>query len=94
MNAATSVPSTELAVRFALTFLLAFAFGYARQRGHKPIGFGTFNFVATWRRLEYRLDRETGNVVGVFALQGSGERLEAMLARLGRLDGLSALDLV
>jgi putative Mg2+ transporter-C (MgtC) family protein len=215
MNAATAVPPTELALRFALTFLVAFAFGYARQRGHKPIGFGTFIFVATgacalaltavnlapanplpllgavvtgigflgagaliksgdqiqgftsaasiwayaivgvtigvgeytvgltlyaltwfvllfdarlerigfgayrrrltvrvrepgtlelvqselaalgaWRRLEYRLDRGAGDVAAVFALQGGGERLEALLARLGRLDGLSAIELV
>jgi putative Mg2+ transporter-C (MgtC) family protein len=47
MSIETTVPSTEVAARFALTFLIAFAFGYARQRGHKPIGFGTFIFVAT-----------------------------------------------
>ncbi|MBN2095509.1 MAG: MgtC/SapB family protein [Candidatus Aenigmarchaeota archaeon] len=32
--------------RFILTFLLSFAFGLERQTSHKPIGFGTFTFVA------------------------------------------------
>lgn len=215
MNAASTVPSTELALRFALTFLIAFAFGYARQRGHKPIGFGTFIFVATgacalaitavnlaasnplpllgavvtgigflgagaliksgdqiqgftsaasiwtyailgvaigvgeytvgltlcvltwfvllfdahlermgfgayrrrltvrvrapgtleavqselggvtaWRRLEYHLDRGAGDVVAVFALQAGAGQLEALLARLEGLAGLSTLEQV
>jgi putative Mg2+ transporter-C (MgtC) family protein len=34
-------------MRLALTFVLAFAFGFARQKTHKPIGFGTFIFVST-----------------------------------------------
>jgi putative Mg2+ transporter-C (MgtC) family protein len=33
--------------RFILTFLLSFAFGLERQMDHKPVGFGTFIFVAT-----------------------------------------------
>lgn len=32
--------------RFGLTFILALIFGLNRQRSHKPIGFGTFSFVA------------------------------------------------
>lgn len=32
--------------RFILTFLLASLFGIERQRSHKPIGFGTYIFVA------------------------------------------------
>ncbi len=34
-------------LRLLLTFVLAFLFGLARQRAHKPIGFGTFTLVAT-----------------------------------------------
>ncbi len=33
-------------LRFVLTFVLALLFGFERQRSHKPIGFGTFTFVA------------------------------------------------
>ncbi len=33
-------------IRFGITFLLALVFGFERQRSHKPIGFGTFIFVA------------------------------------------------
>jgi uncharacterized membrane protein YhiD involved in acid resistance len=33
--------------RILLTFILALAFGIERQRAHKPVGFGTFTFVAT-----------------------------------------------
>lgn len=33
-------------IRFALTFLFSLVFGLERQRSHKPIGFGTFIFVA------------------------------------------------
>ena len=32
--------------RFILTFALSLTFGIARQRAHKPIGFGAFTFVA------------------------------------------------
>ncbi|MBE3072589.1 MAG: MgtC/SapB family protein [Acidobacteria bacterium] len=34
-------------LRLLLTFVLSFVFGLARQRAHKPIGFGTFTMVAT-----------------------------------------------
>ena len=34
-------------LRLLLTFVLSFLFGLARQRAHKPIGFGTFTMVAT-----------------------------------------------
>ncbi len=34
-------------LRFALTFILSIVYGIDRQRSHKPIGFGTFIFVAT-----------------------------------------------
>jgi len=34
-------------IRLLATAILSFAFGYARQRFHKPIGFGAFIFVAT-----------------------------------------------
>ncbi|MBU0615931.1 MAG: MgtC/SapB family protein [Nanoarchaeota archaeon] len=33
-------------LRFILTFLLALFFGIQRQRSHKPVGFGTYVFVA------------------------------------------------
>jgi putative Mg2+ transporter-C (MgtC) family protein len=33
-------------LRFLLTFIAASAFGLDRQRAHKPVGFGTFIFVA------------------------------------------------
>ncbi|HLC65538.1 MAG TPA: MgtC/SapB family protein [Candidatus Nanoarchaeia archaeon] len=33
-------------IRFTATFILALLFGLERQRSHKPIGFGTFIFVA------------------------------------------------
>ena len=32
---------------FAITFVLSFLFGIERQYSHKPIGFGTYTFVAT-----------------------------------------------
>lgn len=35
-----------LLARLLITFILSFIFGYERQRSHKPIGFGTFIFVA------------------------------------------------
>ncbi|NTV24438.1 MAG: MgtC/SapB family protein [Nanoarchaeota archaeon] len=34
-------------LRFILTFVLSFAFGLERQRSHKPVGFGTYTFVAS-----------------------------------------------
>ncbi|MBN2251980.1 MAG: MgtC/SapB family protein [Candidatus Altiarchaeota archaeon] len=37
---------SDTILRFALTFLMALVFGIERQRSHKPIGFGTFIFVA------------------------------------------------
>ncbi|MFH1916076.1 MAG: MgtC/SapB family protein [Nanoarchaeota archaeon] len=33
-------------VRFAIVFLFSFLYGYERQKAHKPIGFGTYIFVA------------------------------------------------
>jgi putative Mg2+ transporter-C (MgtC) family protein len=33
-------------LRFAITFFAAFIFGLERQRSHKPVGFGTFTYVA------------------------------------------------
>jgi putative Mg2+ transporter-C (MgtC) family protein len=41
------MPWSEFFIRFALAFVLSFLFGLERQRAHKPIGFGTFVFVAT-----------------------------------------------
>jgi uncharacterized membrane protein YhiD involved in acid resistance len=41
------VASTVIFFRFIITFLLSFAFGLERQMSHKPVGFGTFIFVAT-----------------------------------------------
>jgi putative Mg2+ transporter-C (MgtC) family protein len=38
---------TEVTIlRFLITFVLAFIFGIVRQKSHKPVGFGTFVFVA------------------------------------------------
>jgi len=37
----------DLLIKFFLTFILSLLFGIERQRRHKPIGFGTFIFVAT-----------------------------------------------
>ncbi len=34
------------ALRFIITFILSFLFGIERQYSHKPIGFGTYTFVA------------------------------------------------
>jgi uncharacterized membrane protein YhiD involved in acid resistance len=39
-------PSTETILRFIATIVLAVAFGLARQKLGKPIGFGTFVFVS------------------------------------------------
>lgn len=36
----------ELILRFVITFVAALLFGLERQKSHKPIGFGTFIFVA------------------------------------------------
>jgi putative Mg2+ transporter-C (MgtC) family protein len=36
----------EIAIRFLITFVLSAIFGLERQRAHKPIGFGSFVFVA------------------------------------------------
>ncbi|PJE81866.1 hypothetical protein COU58_00055 [Candidatus Pacearchaeota archaeon CG10_big_fil_rev_8_21_14_0_10_32_42] len=33
-------------IRILITFIFAIIFGFQRQRAHKPIGFGTFTFVA------------------------------------------------
>jgi putative Mg2+ transporter-C (MgtC) family protein len=33
-------------IKLALVFVFSFIFGYERQRAHKPIGFGTYLFVA------------------------------------------------
>jgi uncharacterized membrane protein YhiD involved in acid resistance len=41
------MPWSDFFFRFALAFVLSFLFGLERQRAHKPIGFGTFVFVAT-----------------------------------------------
>jgi len=38
------IPITIL--KFVITFVLSFIFGLNRQRAHKPVGFGTFIFVA------------------------------------------------
>lgn len=35
-----------VALRFVITFILSFLFGIERQYSHKPIGFGTYTFVA------------------------------------------------
>ena len=35
-----------VALRFIVTFVLSFLFGIERQYSHKPIGFGTYTFVA------------------------------------------------
>jgi putative Mg2+ transporter-C (MgtC) family protein len=37
---------TTICIRFLITFFFALIFGLERQRSHKPIGFGTFIFVA------------------------------------------------
>lgn len=38
--------TSEILLRFGITFLLSLIFGLERQRAHNPVGFGTFNFVA------------------------------------------------
>lgn len=35
-----------MVLRFFLVFVLSFAYGYQRQKNHKPVGFGTFILVA------------------------------------------------
>ncbi len=37
----------DFVLKLVFTFVPALAFGLQRQRGHKPIGFGTFVFVST-----------------------------------------------
>ncbi len=37
----------EIILRFLITFVLASIFGIERQYSHKPVGFGTYIFVAT-----------------------------------------------
>ncbi|MBU2497052.1 MAG: MgtC/SapB family protein [Nanoarchaeota archaeon] len=46
MNAIMNPSMNPILIKFAVTFLLALLFGFERQRSHKPIGFGTFVFVA------------------------------------------------
>lgn len=36
----------DIILKFVITFVLSFVFGFDRQRSHKPVGFGTFIFVA------------------------------------------------
>jgi putative Mg2+ transporter-C (MgtC) family protein len=36
----------SILLRFGIVFVLAFVFGLERQKAHKPIGFGTYIFVA------------------------------------------------
>lgn len=36
----------SILLRFVIVFVLAFVFGLERQKAHKPIGFGTYIFVA------------------------------------------------
>jgi uncharacterized membrane protein YhiD involved in acid resistance len=36
-----------LLIRLTITFVFSLLYGVARQYSHKPIGFGTFTFVAT-----------------------------------------------
>ena len=38
--------NADILFRILLTFVLALVFGFQRQRVHKPIGFGTYTFVA------------------------------------------------
>jgi len=38
--------ASTILIRIAITFLGSLLFGLERQRSHKPIGFGTFTFVA------------------------------------------------
>lgn len=38
--------SSEILLRFGITFLLSLIFGLERLKAHNPVGFGTFNFVA------------------------------------------------
>ncbi|HLC57498.1 MAG TPA: MgtC/SapB family protein [Candidatus Nanoarchaeia archaeon] len=37
---------STILLRFLITFVLAALFGFERQRTHKPVGFGTFMFIA------------------------------------------------
>ncbi len=38
--------TASIILKLLITFIAAFLFGYQRQRSHKPVGFGTFIFVA------------------------------------------------
>ncbi len=38
--------TSDILLRFAVTFVLSLLFGIERQKAHKPISFGTFTFVA------------------------------------------------
>ncbi len=40
------VTTSDILIRFFITFVMSFIFGLERQKSHKPIGFGTFIFVA------------------------------------------------
>ncbi len=40
------IETSEIVLRFGITFFLSLIFGLERQRAHNPVGFGTFNFVA------------------------------------------------
>ncbi len=57
--------------RVGLTFLLAMIFGLYRQKSHKPIGFGTFSFVAVGAA-----------VLGVIAMDISPEEPLGLLAAI------------
>jgi len=41
------IEPTEAVIRLLIVFLLAFGIGLERQLRRKPVGFGTFIFVAT-----------------------------------------------
>ncbi len=40
------IATHTIMIRFFIVFALSFIFGIERQRSHKPVGFGTFTFVA------------------------------------------------
>lgn len=40
------IETSEILLRFGITFFLSLIFGLERLRAHNPVGFGTFNFVA------------------------------------------------
>ncbi|MEX2017332.1 MAG: MgtC/SapB family protein [Candidatus Pacearchaeota archaeon] len=41
-----AVETSEIFLRFGITFVFVLIFGLERQRAHNPVGFGTFNFVS------------------------------------------------